>query len=344
MKIVFTIQHPAHVHFFKYAIKELRDTHEIKVFVRDKEIITDLLDAYDINHTVLSTAGKSSFGMFSTQLKYEYKIWEHTKESPPDLFCAIGGTAASHVSKLLDSKSIVFTDTEHARLQNNITFPFADSICTPDCYKDDLGSKQIRYPGYHELAYLHPNRFKPDSSVLDYIDANEDDKIVILRLISWGAAHDVGHSGFRNITDVVNQLESTGAKVVITAEGDIPDEVEHCQSTIPPHKMHDLMYYSYLFIGESGTMVTESAILGTPAIFVSSLNAGVWDELENKYGLLNHFSKKNRQKESVKKAVSILENYGQDMWRKRQQSMLEDKIDVTNFILNLFKEIEKDIE
>jgi len=338
MNIVFTIQHPAHVHFFKHAIKELKKNHDIRTFVRDKEIIRELLETYEIDYTVLSTLENSSFGTFYIQLKYEYKLWKNTKESPPNLFCAIGGTAASHISKFFDSKSIIFTDTEHATLQNNITFPFADRICTPDCYKEDIGPKQVRYPGYHELAYLHPNRFTPDLSVLDYIDADVDDKIVIIRLSAWDAAHDLGQKGFGDIVDAVYKLESKGAQVIITSEDDYPEEIKHCISSVPVYKMHDLMYYASLYIGEGGTMASESAVLGTPAIFISTLRLGYLEELENKYGLVFNFSGKHRQKNALKKSLSILENYDDKKWKRKREKMLEKKIDTTKFIL---KEIKK---
>ena len=59
----------------------------------------------------------------------------------------------------------------------------------------DLGRKHIRYNGFHELAYLHPNRFKPDISVLDELKVKEGEKFVILRFVSWNATHDFGQAG-----------------------------------------------------------------------------------------------------------------------------------------------------
>lgn len=331
MKLVFMIQHPAHVHFFKNIIKKLSKTQDIYVFVRDKEIITDLLKEYVINYTILSKKSSSSF--IKTELIYEYEGWKAIKDISPDLIITIGGPTAAHIGKILDIPSIIFTDTEHAKLQNKITFPFANYIFTPNCYRINIGSKQIKYPGYHELAYLHPNRFEPDPSVLDYIDADKDDKIVVLRLISWQATHDIGHKGFADIKKVLSKFESKRCKVVITSEGDIPEEGEHCLYDIPPHKMHDLMYYSDLFIGEGGTMASESAVLGTPSILVSTLNAGVWNELEHKYGLLFHFNDYTKQEKSLEKAVSILNEYDRRKWIKKRKNMLKDKIDVTKFII-----------
>jgi predicted glycosyltransferase len=58
------------------------------------------------------------------------------------------------------------------------------------------------------------------------------------------------------------------------------------------------MYYADLFIGESATMASESAVLGTPAIFVSTLQAGVLNEIEEKYGLLYMISE-NRKRQQV---------------------------------------------
>jgi len=336
IKITFLIRHPARVHLFRNAISELEKENEVHVFAHNKEIVTDLLELYNIEHTILTNQPKNTAGVLTNQIKLESKLFLLAKKIKPDLM--IGGPSSAHISTLINAKSIGFWDTEHAQRTHLMTLPFVDIICSPDCYKEDYGSKHIKYPGYHELAYLHPNRFTPDPSVLDYVDADRDDKIVILRLVAWDAMHDVGDSGFNDVIDVVRRLESTGAEVVITAEGDIPEEVELCQSKIPPHKMHDLMYYSDLFVGESATMASESAMLGTPGIFVSSSRRGYTDELEEKYGLVFNFSGEKRQERGLGKAMDILTDYDETKWENRHKKMLEDKIDVTQFMINLLGE------
>ena len=74
----------------------------------------------------------------------------------------------------------------------------------------DLGRKQLRYNGQLELAYLHPNYFSPDPSVLDEIGLNEDDTIIFLRFVSWTASHDVGEHGVKRKIDLVNELAKFG--------------------------------------------------------------------------------------------------------------------------------------
>ena len=334
MKVVITIQHPAHVHFYRHAIEHLQASgHEVHVFARDRPMALTLLDRYGIDYEVLTHKFDSRLKMALGQLRYERNLLKRVREIDPDVITAIGGLAIAHVSRLVDARSVLFTDTEHATLTNSLAFPFADTICTPDCYEDDLGPKQLRYPGYHELAYLHPDRFDPDPTVLSDIGIDPTDRFVILRLVDWNAAHDVGDSGFSDIESVVTALEATGVSVYITAEGGVPDSVERCQLPVAPHKIHHLMYYADLFIGEGATMATESAVLGTPGLFVSTLRLGYTAELADRYGLLANFDGSNRQSEAIEAGVSILDEYDQTLWDQRRQRMLADKIDTTTVIL-----------
>lgn len=332
LTVFFTIRHPARVHLYRNTIDKLSsDGASVHTVVVGSKIIIDLLDTYGIDYECIASTHDSIPGLIIEQSKIESKILSRSIKTEPDLM--IDGIAAQHVSKVVGATSVSFMDTEHATFTKKITVPFTDKIYTPDCYQQDFGEKQIRYPGYHELAYLHPNRFDPDPTVLDEVGLVAGDPFVILRLVGWDAVHDLGDSGFEDIEDVVTALEEMGAKVLITAEDTVPESVEHCQLSIEPHRIHDLMYYADLFIGESATMASESAALGTPAVFVSSSRRGYTDELEEEYGLVFNYSGPNRQRNGLKKALSILESYDEQLWEDRRKKMLEDKIDTTEFIL-----------
>ncbi len=55
MNIFINFSHPAHVHFFKNAVRILSDRgHTIIAAARQKEFTRELLDAYHIQHVVLS--------------------------------------------------------------------------------------------------------------------------------------------------------------------------------------------------------------------------------------------------------------------------------------------------
>lgn len=335
MRILITIQHPAHVHFFRHSVDELEsDGHEVRVLAREKEMAVELMEYYNIEHEVVAGESNTLLSLGRTQAKYEWNILNTAWKFEPDIMTAIAEPGIAHASSLIDANSVLFTDTEHATISNILSFPFADRICTPECYRDSIGSKQISYAGYHELAYLHPNRFEPDPSVLDDVGLGPEERFVILRLVGWNAAHDQGDSGFKDIEDVVTAIENKGVKVIITAEDTVPEALDHCQISIEPHRIHDLMCYADLFIGESATMASESAVLGTPAIYVSSIRLGYLNELEKVYRLVFNHSGPNRQNSGLEKALSILENYDKQLWMRRQKEMLKDKIDTTEFIIN----------
>lgn len=334
MKVLFTIQHPAHVHLFRNAIGHLSERgDEVYVFARRKDIAIELLESYGIDHEVIAGASHSLPMLALRQAEYELRLFERARRIRPDVMLAMGEPGVAHVSTLVGCPGLVFTDTEYAWLQNVLAFPLADRICTPTCYQDEIGPKQVRYPGYHELAYLHPNRFTPDPSVLDEVGLTPDDPFVILRLNAWNAAHFISDGGFSEVEDVVSNVADTGREVLITSEPDLPADLEEYEASVPLDRMHDLMYYADLLVGESATMAAESAVLGTPAVFVSTSRRGYTDELGDRYGLVFTFSGSDRQEAGLRRTVEILDDHDPETWERRRERLLADKCDTTEFIL-----------
>ena len=340
IRVLVTINHPAHVHFFKHFIWEMEQRgHEIRVAAMRKDVALNLLQSYGIDYTLLPVRQKNGFDVITEQLKYDYHLYAIAQDFKPHIVTGIGGVAPAHISRVTDAKSIVFTDTEHAVLSNSITFPFADIICTPSCYRDDVGKKQIRYNGYHELAYLHPRYFQPDPGILHEIGLDEQDDFFVMRFISWNAVHDRGQHGIENRMDLINILKDYG-QVFITSESKLPNAFNKYMISVPPEKMHDLMYYAKMYIGEGSTMASESAILGTHALLITTLSYGYTSEEEKQYDLVyNFFNYNNIQERATQKAIELLENKNlkQEGKRKREQ-LLKDKIDVTQFMIDLFEQ------
>ncbi|AKU09520.1 DUF354 domain-containing protein [Haloferax gibbonsii] len=333
MDILITIQHPAHVHFFKHAIDEFEARgHEVHVRALDKDVAVDLLDEYGIDYEVVGSRGDSLAGVALSTLGIEYRLFRAARDIDPDVVASIGGFEAAHVAKLVGAECVVFTDTEHATLSNALTFPFADEVATPKCYRDDAGSNHHRYPSYHELAYLHPDRFAPDPAALDGLPVDADDTYAVVRLVSWGAAHDIGDEGLDGLTDLVGRLEDAGATVLISAEDDaLPPELEGYAITIEPHLIHHVLAYADLFVGESGTMASESAVLGTPTVYVHSANPGLMRDLAS-FDLLFGYHGEHRNERAADRAVDILRSTDAD-WESRRQRLLEENVDATDVIV-----------
>ena len=335
MKILFDIGHPAHVHLFRNAINILENRgHELKITARDKDIALDLLNNYGFSYEVIGTNKKGMVKKALNMLVMDLKLLKIVRQFDPDLIVSAGSPYAAQVSWITKKPSIVFVDTEHANLTASITYPFTDIICTPMCYTKQHGKNHVRYDGYHELAYLHPKYFTPDANVLSNHGLKINEKIIIVRFVSWNASHDIKDKGFDDPLEIVGALSKHG-RVIITSEDNLPEELASYKLTLPPEDVHHLMYYSCLYIGESATMASESAILGTPSIFVSTSKRSYTDELENKYGLVYNFSDHNQ---ALNKAVELLNNEKVKEGCKRMRDvMLSEKIDLTCFMLDLIE-------
>lgn len=334
MKIIVDINHPAHVHFFKNFIREAKNKgHEIIITASKKDITFQLLNEYRLPYYNIGSYGNNLFIKLLKIPVLNIRLLIRALIFKPDIFIGIASHRAAQVAWLLRKKSFIFDDTEHAKYEIALFKPFATKIFTPSCYMKNFGEKQIRYNGYHELAYLHPNSFKPNHEVLKEIGLTEKNFYFIIRFISWKASHDNRQKGFTNQgkLKLVNLLKKHG-RVIITSEAPLTAELESYRITLSPIKMHDLLYYATMYIGEGGTMATESSVLGTPSIFVNSLNAGTFEELNKKYKLMFSFTDEN---EAFHKISELLENKNlKQEWHEKQKKLINDKINVTQFIID----------
>lgn len=338
MRILVDITHPAHVHFFKNAISLWKDRgHDVFLTARRKDIAVDLLNRYGYQYEDLGPARSGLLGLSTELLIRNYKLSRVVNRLRPDVMTGISGVFISHVGALKKIPTVIFTDTENANLANLISFPFATLISTPRCYEGKVPSSKHRpYAGYHELAYTHPNRFSPDPSVLEKFGLSEGESFIVMRIVSWGASHDVLDHGFNNIPEVVTQLKKFG-RVLISSEKSLPAELEHLRISANPELVHHLLYYARLFIGESATMASESATLGTPAIFISTSVRGYTNEQESRFGATFTFSDpKTAQQQGAEKALEILgDSDSKRKWREKRERMLSETIDVTQHIADL---------
>jgi len=344
MNILVDIGHPGHVHLFKNIIWNLEKRgHCVKLTCRDRSVVVDLLNAYNFEYECI---GKRTSNIILKGLKlieFDIKLYKVAKNFKPDIFLSHGSMYAAHVAKLLSKPHISMEDTESCGKQYWLYAPFTDVIITPASFKKDLGSKQIRYNGYHELAYLHPKYFEPDNSIIEAIGTTENN-FIIVRFISWGASHDVGLRGVKKGAELefIRTLERYG-DVFITSERKLDKALEKYRIKAPPEKIHSLLYYAQLYIGEGGTMAVEAAVLGTPSIHIEATKSGIatgelsgnFVELRDKYGLLYFYPDQDR---AMEKAIEILENKNSKReWRKKRERLLKDKIDVTAWMTDFIE-------
>ena len=326
MKIVVDIGHPSQVHFFKNFIGEMQKKgHEVLITVSDKDISLALLQFFGFEYICLGSYGKSLLQKMGNVLIMDIKMAKAVKDWRPDIFLGFGSVRAAHVSWLLRKPCIIFDG-------DNFTYPyykwFAKTICVFSGLEKN-GRKIVKVPGYKELAYLHPQWFTPTPA--DQTKA----PVTVLRFVSK-AFHDVGKEGFDLVVKkkLAEELEKYST-VFISSESPLPAELEKYRLKIKPEEMHAFLSRANLLVTDSGSMTTEAAVLGVPVVrcnsFIGQNELGIFQELENQYGLIFNF---RDQYQALKKATELAQIPDLRIeWEQKRQCLLQNKIDVTSFMV-----------
>jgi len=305
------------------------------ILARDYECTLSLLDAYGLRYEVYGKARKKGYRRALELIPYVRKAHRLAKKFKPDVIVGTGIIAA-YTSVLFRKPCIVFTDTETPSLEHLLFKPFVKAIYTPSCFRKDLGRKHIRYNGFKELAYLHPDYFQPDASIYSLLGIKSGEKYVILRLNPLDAFHDVGIGGFSSEDKLtLVQVLEPYARVFISSEARPEPDLEKYTIGIPRHRIHDAEYYAELLVTDAQTMTTEAAILGTPVIrcnsFVGDNDLGNMVELEKKYQLIFNYIDPNQ---AIAKAAELIKQPDlKQQWQEKSRALLADKSDVLKFMV-----------
>lgn len=337
MKVLFDFGHPAHVHLFKNFIFYLQKKNiKFDVVSREKEITNNLLKHYQIPFQSLSKPGTSLPSMLwefiirgikvlSMHIRNKYSLAMGTSVS-------IGFLSFFTLGKV-KSWNFCEDDDDIVPLQAMLSYPFSTKVVVPDCLRyKRWKNKRVLYPSYHELAYLHPDNFTPNEKVLEKYGLSKG-KYIIFRLSALKAHHDIGIQG------ISIELKK---KMIALLEGyDIVESLEgKSGNKIEPWDMHHVLAFSKMIISDSQTMSAEGMVLGIPSFRINSFVGKIsyLEELENKYklgfGILPE--KENEILSTLKETIST-ENL-ESVWAQKKESMLREKIDLNQWMINYFEE------
>ncbi len=335
MRVLFDIVHPAQVHFFKHCIWQLQKRgDQVLVTARKKDVALDLLDTLGIEYTCISEKGSNLLSMGWELITRTVRLLKIARRFKPDVMVARVGHSVGITGKMLGVPTVIFDDMEHARLQAAIGMTFATYICTGLGYYRDFGKRQIRFRGSPVLSYLGPGYFQPNPEPLQKAGLDTDKPYIFIRIVSWGASHDVGRAGSseKDLTEIINRLEQFG-RVIISSEESLPASLSQYNNPIPVEHMHDLLAFARLCLVEGGTMVAESAVLGTPAICLGTYDFGYLRALENQYGLIFRPGSMDKAIEIAEELLSQPEL--KQKWQEKRQKMLAESDDVVEFMLKM---------
>lgn len=341
MNILIDIGHPGHVHLLHGVAEEMiARGHKVFYSVRDIPVAKRLMEHFRMTPWVDLGGKKDSLtGKAQTVLHQDIQLLKFVQRNHINIGLS-SGIVLSHVSKLTSMKAYVFDDDDDAAEPLIVKYghPLSDVVFTPDCIRRKT-KHAVYYAGTHELAYLHPKRFSPNPVVLQHAGIQEGERFFIMRFVALKGHHDVGQQGLTmDQKKALVALLKTHGRVIITSERTIEPEFEQYRLPVPPEEIHSLMAYSAMFLGDSQTMTSEAAVLGVPALKCNTFagRLSVPNMLENKYGLCYAYQPQqfDEMYHHIEQLLAKDPEELRNEWHAKQQRMIDDMIDPTDFFVN----------
>lgn len=339
MRLLFYLHHPAHFHLFRFTIRKLKALgHDVSIVATKKDVLEELLqaDGWEYENFLPHGRKDNKFAIAMGLLKQDWRLLLKCLRSRPDKMIGTA-TEITHIGWLLRIPNIFVNedDADVVPLVKKLAHPFAKTLLSPDVCDTKAPQKTVSYPGYHELAYLHPDVFTPDPSVVKkYFDPHQ--RYFIIRFAKLKAHHDSGVQGIDSALAMkMIELLKPHGKVYITAERPMEPEFEPYRLKISPIDMHHVMAFASIYIGDSQTMAAEAGVLGVPFIryndFVGRI--GYLRDLEDKYGL-GFGIRPGNEKELINRLQFLLDTADlKNLWNEKRSKMLSEKINVTDFFV-----------
>ena len=307
MKYIFELNHPKHYYQFKYIMQGLRaEGHEIVVLARDKDVLLKVLEEEGVPYRI--------FGM------HKKKLRDKILGTPRLILNYLRIARREKADVIVSKASVIFPDSEVVKVTNKYVVPLATKVVTPGSFGLDYGKKHVRINGLFEDCYLSPSVFVPDNSIVAQYGLERP--YAVLRFVGWYANHDVNNSGFtlEQKKELIASIEPH-MRVYISSEKALPSELQQYRLPTPANKIHHVLAFADLYLGDSQTMATEAALLGTPAIrsnsFVGPNDMTNFIVLEKEYGLLRNI----REYEGVVAAAQEMAEHSRKAeWVKKREA------------------------
>ena len=339
-KILFYFGHPAQYLFLRESIRQLKKKNiEIIVAIKSKDVLEQLLinDKLPYINVLPIKRGNSKFLIFLSLIKRIIKLFPVIQKNKPDLLIGTDSSIAI-IGAMLSIKCITILEDDYDVIKTMamITNPFTTIILSPEvCDVGPWKQKKIGYKGYMKLGYLHPGVFHADKKVVAKYEIPQN--FVLIRLARLTAHHDFGISGINEqlLDKILEICASHGTVVRISSEAGLDEKYQKHELSINPSDIHHILANASLLICDSQSMSVESAMLGVPSIRYSDFagRISVLEELEHKYHLT--FGINTCQPEMLfSKTDELLSmNDVKSEFQRRRQLMLNDKIDVSSFMV-----------
>jgi uncharacterized protein len=280
MNILFDLNHPVDVNFFKNTMLKLKEqNHNIVLIYRPRGKLQKIVDyeLSEFNPIPIGKHYKTFFSKLFGQLYRDLLMFKFQRKHKIELSVCFGPTNA--ISSWFNRiPYLAFEDDLEYRIPFYHSNIFSTRHIMPD-YIEFTNKKTWKYKGFKELAYLHPKRFKANLNSIKKLNLVKN-KYVFIREISNVSLNYKEEN--KSIVDLVSYLANKGVQVVISLEDDaIKDKLRDMCLVLqePVEDLSSILAYAQFAISSGDTMAREVCLLGTPCIYTGGREMVMNNEL-----------------------------------------------------------------
>ena len=339
MKVLLEAHHPAHIHFWKYPIRELQERgHTVLLIGRDRDVMKRLLEVYDwIDAEIPPRPSTKNHFPFREMLSRQWTVAKAIRRFRPNVVASLMGSYCQS-ARLLGCRNVIFTDTETQDFNHRISHPFAHEIHTPVYFRKNLGRKHRRYSGIHELSFLDGRHFVPEKAILDKYEGLEPRQYVLVRMSAWNTLHDRDRRGIgEHIYRFVDQFSKNWRIIISAEEGKVPPGLEAHAIQFAPEDFHHLLAFSRFVLTEGASTSSEAACLGVPSVFINSTaTLGIPAMLEE-LGLAKHLRDSAKGVTTATSWLSSLNETHFNEFSQQRDRLITSHIDLCSYVVTVLE-------
>ena len=331
MIIIVDIAHPAHVNFFKGALKRLKqEGHEVIITAlrRGKlpRIVENELSEYPIHYVGRHRGSTFSIIVEANLLKFFRLFWLVIRKKA-DFGLSVGSFNLGAALTLMGKPNLQFDDDPERKMNVMLEKLTSTRLYFPPIVEPHDNVENMR--ALKEWAYLSPTYFQPQSEVLNGYGVLPR-KYIFVREVSSGSLNYQSQDA-HTVASFAEQFP-TGYPVILSLEDKehrhlYPQDWLLLQE--PVADIHSVLYYSSLVVSSGDSMAREGALLGVPSIYV-----GVREMKANLLMIERKMLFKLSAKETASRIPHLIGN-GQ---QQKKQAIFRENLrrewdDITDFVM-----------
>ncbi len=333
--VVIDITHYPHVNFYKQAIKSLKEGNmKVYIILRSRGNLVPIFkkECPNVPYIVIGEHKKTMFSKMIAIVERDIAFLKYLSKIDFNVGTGFGSINIAHTTRFFGKPSILFGDDIEYKLSHYGGHYLATKDVRPKCVPAQ-GKNLLKYQGFKELAYLHPNHFKPNKDALNPYNLKPYEYVFIREVSSASLNYRGAEMG--KLSRILGYLKEKDLKIFLSVEDKSLIDLfrDHCIILKEPvEDIHSLLHFAAFTVSSGDSMARESCLVGTPAIYTGGRNMAINTELIKRSCMF-----KVEEEKSIEETIDYIINNDirKEVEAKINRTIKEEWVDTTQVILDI---------